>query len=290
MTASPVSAPLEIAGLLHPADGDHGFVDRPDGTRLHTLVAGEGDPTVLLLHGFGVTVDEWNLVQPALVERGHRVIAYDHRGHGASTIGNHGLGSQQIWGDLAAVLEHFDLNDAIVVCHSMGNFIGIGALGHQPELQRRVRSMVNVSPVTGDVTRDAPAAKLQVPLVRLGLLQRMARVRPLGSLLAKQNLGPGASRGVVEATRQMLVDMPRHLAPLAAMFGKESIEPVLGAVELPLHVLVGTADDLTPEWHAELIAEKAPNARVTRLPDIGHMVNWEDPDAIVEAVRAAVRA
>jgi pimeloyl-ACP methyl ester carboxylesterase len=284
----PAEAASRSADLLSPCEGEHGFIERPDGTRLHTLVAGHGDPSILLLHGFGVSVDEWNLVQPPLVERGHRVIAYDHRGHGASTVGRDGLGSGQAWDDLAAVLHDFDLHDVVVVCHSMGNFIGIGALGHRPELQVRVRAMVNVAPVTGNASRGAPAAKLQIPLVRTGLLQRLARVHTAGAFLARQNLGSGASPAIIEATRRMLVATPARLAPLAAVFVRESIEPVIGAVEVPMQVIVGTADRLTPVWHAELIARLAPSATVTRLPGVGHMVNWERPEAIVAAVAAAV--
>ena len=44
-------------------------------------------PVVVLVHGYGVTQLEWSLVWPALRARGYRVVAFDMRGHGRSTIG-----------------------------------------------------------------------------------------------------------------------------------------------------------------------------------------------------------
>jgi pimeloyl-ACP methyl ester carboxylesterase len=54
---------------------------RPDGTVLHVTEAGTGTP-IVLVHGFGMSQACWGFVGPALARAGHRVIAYDHRGHG----------------------------------------------------------------------------------------------------------------------------------------------------------------------------------------------------------------
>lgn len=272
--------------LVAPFRGNGDVVEALDGARLRTVVAGEG-PDVVLVHGFGVSADEWNLVQPPLLEAGFRTIAYDHRGHGRSTIGTDGLTASALWRDLAAVLEAHDVRDAILVCHSMGNFVGLGALGYQTELQRRIKAIVSVAPVTGNATKDAPAARLQVPLVRLGLLQTFARTRGIGQRMAKLNLGPDASPAVVESTRQTLAAMPRTLAPLAGVLARESIESALPQIRVPVEILAGDADELTPRWHAELIAQRVPDARITTLPRVAHMTNWEAPDAIVDAVLRA---
>lgn len=272
------------AELSQPCSGRGDVLARPDGTRIRVVTAGAGPP-VLLVHGFGVSADEWNLVQPSLVADHWTVLAYDHRGHGRSTLGSDGLTATALWRDFAAVLESHDLFEAIVVCHSMGNFVGLGALGFWPELQRRVRAIVCVAPVTGHATRGAPAARLQIPLVRGGIAQRLAALPPAGRLLARANLGPRVSDPVIDATRHVLCDIPRHLAPLAAMLARESIKSALPAIGVPVTVLSGDADRLTPRWHAELIVERTADARLVPIPGVGHMVNWESPDAIVAAVQ-----
>jgi len=280
-TSPTEAASLEDLQRICAGRGD--AVQCADGARLRTVRAGDG-PMVVLVHGFGVSADEWNLVQPVLLDRGRTVLAYDHRGHGRSTIGVDGLTASALWRDFAAVLEAQDVQDAIIVCHSMGNFVGLGALGYQPSLQQRVRAIVCVAPVTGHATRGAPSARLQIPLVRTGLAQYLAAVPRIGRVLARLNLGPQASGDVVEATRRMLTSIPRRVAPLASVLARESIESALPAIRVPINVLTGDADRLTPRWHAELIVERVQHARLTRLPGVAHMVNWEAPSAIVDAV------
>lgn len=238
---------------------------------------------VVLVHGFGVSADEWNVVQPVLAQT-NTVVAYDHRGHGRSTVGAEGLTAWALWRDLAAVLEYHDVADTVLVCHSMGNFVGLGALGYFPQLQQRVQAMICVAPVTGNATRGAPAARLQVPLVRMGLLQCIAALPPVGRAIARANLGPRPNPDVIAATRLMLNAIPRRVAPLAAMLARESVQSALASITLPIHVLAGDADRLRPRWHAELIVERAPNAHLTDLPGVGHMINWEAPEAIIKAV------
>lgn len=271
-----------LRALLQPCRGRGDAVECSDGTRLRTTRSGTG-PMVVLVHGFGVSADEWNLVQPILAET-NTVVAYDHRGHGRSTVGAEGLTAWSLWRDLVAVLDYHDVADAILVCHSMGNFVGLGALGYFPQLQERVRAMICVAPVTGHATRKAPAARLQVPLVRIGLLQCIAALPLAGPAIARANLGPSTNPDVVTATRLMLNAIPRRVAPLAAVLAQESVESALPSISPPIHVLTGDADRLTPRWHAELIAKRALNAHLTDLPGVGHMVNWEAPEAIIRAV------
>src|SRR5215831_2591940 len=95
-----------LPDLLRPLAGTEAMLERPDGTRLRVVEAGSGGD-VLLVHGFGISADSWSLVQPALVARGRRVVAYDHRGHGRSTRGSDGIGSSQLRGDLQAVAEDY---------------------------------------------------------------------------------------------------------------------------------------------------------------------------------------
>ncbi len=76
--------------LVREPEGDEVFINRPDGTVIRALSMGSG-PTVVLAHGFGVTALEWNIVWDTLVELGYRVIAFDQRGHGRSTIGSTAL-------------------------------------------------------------------------------------------------------------------------------------------------------------------------------------------------------
>ncbi len=98
--ANPDPYPFNV--LSREPSGEEVFIDRPDGTRLRTIVHGNGPP-VVLLHGYGVSLLEWNIIWQLLRNTGYRLIAYDHRGHGQSTLGTQGIGSVPMADDVKAV-------------------------------------------------------------------------------------------------------------------------------------------------------------------------------------------
>jgi hypothetical protein len=109
---NPDPVPRELLAAELP--GEEVIVHRSDGTRLSATSAGSGRP-VVLAHGYTAGSWEWNLVHRELIGRGYRVIAFDQRGHGRSTIGSEGVGSGPMAADYAALLEHFDVRDGVLV-------------------------------------------------------------------------------------------------------------------------------------------------------------------------------
>ncbi|SOZ40335.1 alpha/beta fold hydrolase [Cupriavidus neocaledonicus] len=90
-----------------------------DGTRIFYKDWGAGRP-VVLSHGWPVNADAWDAQALALVQNGYRVIAHDRRGHGRSDQPAHGNDIDTYADDLAALLDTLDLNDAVLVGHSIG--------------------------------------------------------------------------------------------------------------------------------------------------------------------------
>lgn len=241
----------------------------------------------MLVHGYGIDATEWSLIQPALVDGGYRTIAYDHRAHGRSTIGSDGATSRALFDDLLGIAEHFDLHDAVIAGHSMGTFTTLGALAH-PRLRARTRAAVLVSTETGHMLKGAPGARVLGPLARLGLMGAAGRSRWLGEQIAARAVGRGASAEIREATRLTLATVAGAAVPYIGVMQRETLEALLPALDVPLRLILGADDQLTPRWHSDLVVARAPDARLELLPGVGHMVNWEAPDVIVEAIRDAV--
>ncbi|PZQ44016.1 MAG: alpha/beta hydrolase, partial [Micavibrio aeruginosavorus] len=80
---------------------------------------GKGQP-VVFSHGWPLSADAWDAQMMFFLEKGYRVIAHDRRGHGrsAQTFENNTM--DQYADDLAQLIEHLDLKEAIVVGHSTG--------------------------------------------------------------------------------------------------------------------------------------------------------------------------
>jgi non-heme chloroperoxidase len=80
---------------------------------------GSGQP-IVFSHGWPLSADDWDAQLMFFVQQGYRVIAHDRRGHGRSTQVSDGHDMDHYADDLAAVVEHLDLHDAIHVGHSTG--------------------------------------------------------------------------------------------------------------------------------------------------------------------------
>ena len=94
-------------------------IETRDGAALYSRSWGRGRP-VVFVHGWAVNCDVWQYQMGALAQ-GARCIAYDKRSHGRSGDPGRGYDYDTLADDLATVLEHLDLRNAVLVGHSMGS-------------------------------------------------------------------------------------------------------------------------------------------------------------------------
>jgi non-heme chloroperoxidase len=86
---------------------------------IHYEDHGSGDP-VVLIHGYPLNGNSWELQERALLATGHRVISYDRRGFGRSSQPTVGYDYDTFAADLKTLLEYLDLTDVVLVGFSMG--------------------------------------------------------------------------------------------------------------------------------------------------------------------------
>src|SRR5207249_8518848 len=80
---------------------------------------GSGQP-IVFSHGWPLSSDDWDTQMLFFVGKGYRVIAHDRRGHGRSAQVSNGHDMDHYAADVAAIVEHLDLHNAIHVGHSTG--------------------------------------------------------------------------------------------------------------------------------------------------------------------------
>ncbi|MBY3130178.1 alpha/beta fold hydrolase [Rhizobium laguerreae] len=104
-----------------PVTSDSHNVTVSDGTRIFFKDWGPKDAQPIVFHhGWPLSGDDWDNQMLFFVGKGYRVIAHDRRGHGRSSQVSSGHDMDHYAADVAAVVEHLDLSNAIHVGHSTG--------------------------------------------------------------------------------------------------------------------------------------------------------------------------
>jgi non-heme chloroperoxidase len=94
-------------------------ITTPDGIEIFYKDWGQGQP-IVFSHGWPLSGDDWDTQMMFFLGHGYRVVAHDRRGHGRSEQVSDGHDMDHYADDLAAVVGHLDLHDAIHVGHSTG--------------------------------------------------------------------------------------------------------------------------------------------------------------------------
>ncbi len=265
-------------------EGEVRELERPDGTTIRVHLAGDPDGDVAVLtHGYGLTSSSWNPVASRLVDEGMRVVTLDWRGHGNIGDDDGEVTTDDLVGDLRAVLDELDLTDALVVAHSTGGYVTMAMLVEHPEVAERLRGLVLVATLAGELLDGAPQERLE--LLRTSFPARLLRNRSLRFLLEGFAAGIELSSAV---SKELLEEfaMADHglLATLLHDLADRSYYGRLHAIELPAVVVCGTEDRTTPPAHARAIADELPAGRLVTVDGASHLLNWQRPGRIASLV------
>jgi pimeloyl-ACP methyl ester carboxylesterase len=279
-----------------PADVVHHQIPTRDAAVIHAIERGEGRP-LLLIHGITLQAWVWSPQLHQLSDR-FRVIAVDVRGHGRSTVGSDGVGREVAARDVAEVLAHFDLREAVVVGHSMGGMILMEFAGDHPD--------VLAERVAGLVFMDTAAFQILPPLVQpvgkaMGrrLVGRVEAGKPVPQrqigdddmswFMTRLAFGADPPAKAVDQVRRFLAEVPQSTSlPSGVDLLDHDARDALAATATPSLVLVGSRDLLTPVWAARRIATFLPDARLEVLPGAGHQLMQERPFEVAELLDAFV--
>jgi non-heme chloroperoxidase len=274
--------------LLPP--GRAASVTTDDGAELAVTVIGDEGPTIVLSHGWTCTREAWAPVTHRLVRTGHRVVLYDHRGHGSSTIGSEGITVDRLGADLAALLEALDIRDAVIGGHSMGAMtMQALAADHLHVLDARARALVMVATAASGLSRGPRQSALAGRLVASPVVERLMR-SGVGHAFVRGSVGASPRRNHMVLTRDGFTSCVAdvRLACFSSMQVMDLREGI-GRIGMPVTVMVGTHDRLTPPHRAAELVDTIPEATLVTLEGMGHQLHLEAPDEVAEALAEAAR-
>lgn len=233
---------------------------------------GEGDGNAAVFtHGAGVDHSMFDAQAEALAARGVRVIAWDMRAHGASTLAAGArFTAQDALDDLDALLTVRGVDGAILIGHSLGGNLSQAFAAAHPE---RVRGLI----VLDAAWNAGPLSRAE----RLGL--RLAR--PLLALIPERSL-PGimarasaVTPDAIARTEELFARMPKRTFLDVWAAATSLIDPDPGfRTPVPLALVRGARDrtgniaTAMPQWAA------AEGVRERVISGAGHMLTWDAPE------------
>ena len=306
-----------VPGIVDPEGPDVVLAD--DGVPLWVQVdeAPGAELTVVLVHGFTARHEEFALQRRTLLGRA-RVVLYDQRGHGASGWGDpRHADLDQLGRDLGAVLErHAPTGPVVLLGHSMGGMTVMALARQRPELfGTRVVGVFLLATSAGEVASDGTLGRVvglgtryHVVGIWLRLLQSAApalqRLRKPGTrvgyaftrhyLFGTDDADPETVRVVQDLLEMAPFSVSAAFYPL--FVGLDELGSLAAMREVPVTVLVGDSDRLTPKVHSErIVAVIGPTAELVVVPGAGHTVNITRQQVVDDAIlalldRARIRA
>ncbi|MFJ1745649.1 alpha/beta fold hydrolase [Streptomyces sp. NPDC088116] len=265
--------------------------------------------TVVFSHGYCLNQDAWHFQRAAL--RGLvRTVHWDQRSHGRSARGVAQQGPDavpvsidQLGRDLKAVIDAAAPEGPLVlVGHSMGGMTMMALADQYPELVRdRVVGVALVgtsSGKLGEVNYGLPVAGVNaVRRVLPGVLKalgsqaelvergRRATADLFAGLIKRysfssKDVDPAIARFAERLIESTPIDVVAEFYPAFVDHDKAHALPVF--LEVPALVLAGESDLVTPSSHSEAIGDLLPDAELVLVPDAGHLVMLERPEAVTD--------
>jgi non-heme chloroperoxidase len=272
--------------LMEQPHGETDYIMTDDSTMLQAISAGTGTP-IVLAHGFGGSMRNWNLVFDQLVSEGYQVITFSQRGHKESTVGKNGISSKAMAEDYKRVLEYYDVKNGVLVGHSMGGFLNVAFLLNHPEVAKeRLKGAMILSSFAGDISRDNFQNSIQIPMIEKGWMKKIVAHDITGYTFCGSLIGDNPYASLVDVGLQDFRQQNfEPLLPILRAFSNENYYNRLKEINLPCTIMVGEKDKTAPSFHSEDLKKGIPNAKLVKLAGKGHLINWEAPDEIVAEIK-----
>ena len=223
-------------------------------------------PVLVLSNSLGTNLSMWE-PQMAELSRGFRVLRYDTRGHGESSVTPGSYSIERLGRDVVALLDRLAIESAHFCGLSLGGMTGMWLAIHAPTRVFRL-ALCN----TAAYMAPADLWNGRIDQVRGGGMDAIVE-----SVLARWFTPAFLARSpdIAASVRQMVLATPAdgYIACCAAIRDMDQREAIAG-ISAPTLVIAGTHDPATPPADGRFIADRIEGARYVELP-AAHLSNIE---------------
>ena len=238
------------------------------------VVEGNG-PTVVLIHGVGARLENWDQVCERLARR-FQVLRYDLRGHGQSTRLPGPYSLPLFADDLRALFEHMGIGKAHIAGHSLGAMIAqMFCLTHADRVDR----LALLSAVAGRTQEERERVVERINLIRTG---------PPGEHF-RNSVSRWFSDGFIAANPELIAayaarnaeNDPDCYSAAYKVLASEDLDLELAAISVPTLIATGELDLGSNPRMSALMHRRIQGSTLRILPGLKHSILIEAPQIVV---------
>lgn len=239
----------------------------------------EGNPEhrpIIFVHGFPYDHTMWDS-QINLFRKSNYCVAYDVRGLGESYVGDGQYTMEAYVDDLLSIIFELKIEKPILCGLSMGGYICLRAVEKHESLFSGLILCDTKSAADDDAGKLVRAEKID--MINVDGVEKFAE--EFVPVCFAENAAT-ENREIFNKT----LNTAKRSNPigvkgaLLAMLGRTDTTNYLSEIEIPVSIIVGETDKLTPPDTMKSMAEKIKNCEFTVVPDSGHMAPLENPDYV----------
>ena len=263
--------------------------------KLHYEDHGSG-AVVVLIHGFPFSGRAWEKEEAALLDAGYRVITYDRRGFGGSSQPSVGYDYDTFVADLDMLLTKLNLQDVVLVGHSMGTGEVTHYLGTRGS--DRVRKGVLVSPIPPFLlkTDDNPNGLGKGMFDGFQAAIRSDRFAYLAQFNqdffnVDENLGKSVSQEALDAFWDIAIAASPKGTHDCVLSWLTDFRDDLPKIDVPILVIQGDADRILPyDMTGKLLPDRIKDCKLVTLNGAPHGIPWTHANEINSALLDFLRS
>ena len=245
----------------------------------------EDVPVIIFIHGFPFNKSMWE-AQSEELKITNRVIAYDVRGHGDTDEGDEDFSIALFADDLIGLMDELKIDSAILCGLSMGGYIALQAMEKYPE---RFNGLV-----LSDTTckADTPEGKekrmLTIESIKKDGVEKFVDGM-IKNLFAEKSFI--TKKPAIHAVKEMMLKTSQSTLckTLLALAERAETCDKLPKIHVPVLIMAGYEDKITPPSIARLLHEKIEGSRLHIINHAGHVANIENPEDFNEQLKMFIQ-
>jgi pimeloyl-ACP methyl ester carboxylesterase len=252
-----------------------------NGQRLYYEDSGGERPVLAFSHGL-LMDHEMFAPQVAAFKDRFRCIVWDERGHG-NTAGDSiaPFTYYDSAGDLAALLRHLGVRQAVLVGMSQGGYLSLRCALTHPELVRAL-ILIDTQAQTEDPSKTPAYRQMLETWASQGLPEAIAET------IEQIILGPNWPGAAAWKAKWRQWQPHNLLACFETLVSRDDLSPRLGEIQVPALVIHGEADIAISLDRARDMAARLPRAELVTIPGAGHAANLTHPEPVNAAIERFV--